>query len=432
MKREDVLWTLAGLGFVHSYLTGSLTGTAFSAGIALYLLHHRASFVPSIEVRVEPPDELEEGKDAIIKVHTLNRGSPVNVIFYSKTSPKIEGIVIRNVRTFLTRGESTTIELPIKPALRGNYGVTLEAELLDPSGLYMGKVSLGTLTLKVYPSVDSIREAAREEKNIRLAQAYRKGLAAGLETIDFYGLREYYPGDDLRRIDWKASARLGELIVRELMKEQESPVYIVLDATRGMRRRIKKSRVDYASTLVMYLAALLITKNHRTGLIVYSEKGIKVIPPSTGKEQINRIRLAMEFTPERGLPAMRAEIGELGEKSRYFLSKIFPRRRRGITEALLEIKEPSHIFLVTDLMGETTRLYRVISMLKKKHRILVLSPNPILFTNVELNEETLKTLYRRYLERENLLKKFSSLVPTIDLGPEDYTLEIINKAGDAM
>ena len=401
-------------------------------GIALYVVHHRASFRPSLDVRVEPPEELEESERASLRLHVLNRSSPLRASFYAEVPEGVEGLGIKPVEVFLNGGEEALVELQVEPNLRGSYRVTLGAELFDPSGLYIERLSLGSYSLKVYPSVDSIREAAREEKNVRLAQAYRRGLVVGLETMDFHGLREYYPGDDLRRIDWKASARLGELIVRELLREQESPVYIVLDATRGMRRRLRRSRIDYASTLVMYLATLLVTKNHRTGLIVYSEGGVRIIPPSADREQVNRIRRAMEFEPERGLPAMGAEIGELGERARRFLSKVFPRKRRGITEALLEIKEPSHIFLITDLMGETTKLYRAVAMLKKKHRMVVLSPNPILFSDVELDEETLKTLYKRYIERERLLRRFNALVPTLDLGPGDYAREIVNRAGEAL
>ena len=63
---------------------------------------------------------------------------------------------------------------------------------------------------------------------------------------------------------------------------------------------------------------------------------------------------------------------------------------------------------------------RVLSELKDKYNILLLTPNPILFYDESrLDKETLLWLYRRYLEREELIKKFSKLVPTLDLGPSD-------------
>ncbi|KUH34447.1 hypothetical protein APY94_02095 [Thermococcus celericrescens] len=426
MKREDVLWTLAGLGFVHGYLTSDVFSAMFGMGLVAYILHHDSSFSPSVEASVEVPGEVEEGEEFRIGLQLKNTGGPVGVEVFNETPPEVES---RPVWLFLGRGESRVVDYPARASMKGIYRVSTVLRLYDPSGMYFEEIRLGEGELRVYPSVDSIREAAREEANIRIAQRMKRGITSGIDSMEVHGLREYYPGDDLRKIDWKASARLGELIVREFLRETESPVYIVLDATRGMRRRVKRARIDYATSLVLYLATLLVMKNRRVGLVVYSEDGFRLVPPSAGKEQVNRIRNALEFRPAGGRPGFRVRLGELSPRGRRFLSRIFPRRRAGLAEALLGIKEPAHLLLVTDLMSDTSRLYRLISMLKKKHTIAILSPNPVLFHAGPLDEETLKILYERYLEREELIRKFNSLVPTVDLGPEDYAREVVRELG---
>jgi len=66
-------------------------------------------------------------------------------------------------------------------------------------------------------------------------------------------------------------------------------------------------------------------------------------------------------------------------------------------------------------------------MIRKKHRGIILSPNPVLFYSDKLDEETLKFLYEKYLERERIVRKFNSIIPTIDLGPSDDLREIVRK-----
>jgi len=93
----------------------------------------------------------------------------------------------------------------------------------------------------------------------------------------------------------------------------------------------------------------------------------------------------------------------------------------------LNIRSPSYLILITDLMSNTSQLYRLMLMIRKKHKGIILSPNPILFYSAELNEETLKFLYEKYLEREKTVRKFNSVIPTIDLGPSDYLREIVRR-----
>lgn len=221
---------------------------------------------------------------------------------------------------------------------------------------------------------------------------------------------------------------MGKLIVREFLKERESDVYIVLDATREMRKGVKRAKIDYASTLALHLATLLLKKNYSVGMIIYWDEGFKAIKPAKGRDQLDKIRNAIRFKPERGLLSFKSSISlKLSERGRRFLGKLFPKKRRSVAEALLNIKTPSYLILITDLMSNTSQLYRLMLMIRKKHKGIILSPNPILFYSGELDEETLKFLYEKYLEREKTVRKFNSVIPTIDLGPSDYLREIVRE-----
>ncbi|AIF70337.1 hypothetical protein PAP_09810 [Palaeococcus pacificus DY20341] len=425
MKREDMLWTLIGLSFVHGYLASNPFSAVFGASLGGYLIYSRMTFKPKVEVERSVDENLEEGKKAKVTLKVKNLGSKVKIRVKENAPPWVQ--VEEPEPVLLSPEETAYIVYHIIPNKRGEYELSTKLEVYDPSELYFEEFDVGTYRLEVYPSVDSLREAAKEDYNIRIGQIYKKSMLLGLESMELYGLREYLPGDDLKKIDWKASARLGELIVKEFLKDSESDVYLVLDATREMRKGVKRAKIDYASTLALHMATLLLKRNYSVGMIVYTDEGFRIIPPSRGREQLNRVRLAVKFKPEKGLPSLKGNISKFSEKGKRFLRKLFPRKRRSFVEALLNIKNPSYLIVITDLMGHTSQLYRVIMMLKKKHKVIILSPNPILFYAEKLDENELKFLYKRYLEREKMLKRFNALVPTIDLGPSDYLREIVRE-----
>lgn len=426
MKREDLLWTLSGLGFAHGYLSSNTFSVLFGLGLALYTLKTRNKFNPEVKVDIEFPAKAEEMKKSKVILKVKNLGSDVKIKVKDDIIPNVR--IVNSETYILKSGGEMFIDFFIIPEKKGEYEIPLKIEIYDLKELYFEELEIGRYKLDVMPSVESIREAAKEDYNLKIGEIYKRGVFLGLETLELKGLREYLPGDDLRRIDWKASSRLGELIVREFMKEWEGDIYLVLDATKEMRKGLRRAKIDYASTLLLHLATILLKKNYRVGLVIYDDGGVKIVKPSRGREQMNRIRAAVKFKPEKGLISLRSNvILRFSEKGRKFMGKLFPRKRSGLSEALLSIKEPSYLIIITDLMGHTSLLYRLMLMLKKKHKAVILSPNPILFYTEDINGETLKFLYEKYLEREKTVRKFNTLVPTIDLGPSDYLKDIVRE-----
>lgn len=426
MKREDVLWTLAGISFLHGYLAGNVFSALFGLGISGYIIYSRRTFNPKVEVSRVFEEKLEEGKRSKVVLKVRNLGSAVKVKVREEAPKEVK--VEAHDEVVLKPGEEKFVEYFIIPEKKGEYELLTKIYVYDLSEMYFEEIVLGKYKIDVLPSVDSIREATKEDYSLRIREVYKKNILLGLESLEFYGLREYLPGDDLRRIDWKASSRLGKLIVREFLKERESDVYIVLDATREMRKGIRRAKIDYASTLALHLATLLLKENYSVGMIIYWDDSFKVIKPSRGRDQLNRIRNAIRFKPEKGLLSFKSNVSlKLSERGRKFLEKLFPRKRRSVAEALLNIRNPSYLILITDLMSNTSQLYRLMLMIRKKHKGIILSPNPILFYSDKLDEETLKFLYEKYLDREKTVRKFNSIIPTIDLGPSDYLREIVRE-----
>jgi uncharacterized protein (DUF58 family) len=127
----------------------------------------------------------------------------------------------------------------------------------------------------------------------------RKGalFAAGFKPIGRFGrgtefsqLREYLPDDEFRKIDWKATARKGDMVVKEYEVERSQPLVLFIDCGRQMIGRIDEhTRLDYAINAALMLAYVAVLKGDQVGLIAFAAKVQHYIAPARGMAQLNRI-----------------------------------------------------------------------------------------------------------------------------------------------
>lgn len=112
--------------------------------------------------------------------------------------------------------------------------------------------------------------------------------------LDFAEVREYLPGDDVRMIDWKVTARSGTPHTKLYHEERERPVYFVLDYRPSM---YFATRVAYKSIIASHLAALLawatVRHNDRIGGFVVSPAGIRELRPTQGVKGVMHLLQAM-------------------------------------------------------------------------------------------------------------------------------------------
>lgn len=204
-----------------------------------------------------------------------------------------------------------------------------------------------------------------------------------------------------------------------------------MDAGKEMRKGIKSSKIDFATTLTLQLAYAL--RKSRLGLIVYDDYGIKWIEAAKtkGSEHVERIAGSLNIgTIPTTLMGLKLSLPEKGirikEESRAFIGKILPvvKGRRSSATSLIEavssLPSSAILIFIADITTNTSELIKVLLELRKGHKILLLSPNPILFYDAESpDKETLIWLYERYKEREEIIKKLNGIVPTFDLGYSD-------------
>ena len=119
--------------------------------------------------------------------------------------------------------------------------------------------------------------------------------------MEFEEVRDYQPGDDIRHIDWKVTARMGSPFVKVHREERQLTVMLLVDVSSsgafGSGRKLKNEVAAEVAALLAYTA---IKSNDRVGLIIFSDSIEHYIPPKKGRAHVWRvIRDILTFRPTR-------------------------------------------------------------------------------------------------------------------------------------
>jgi uncharacterized protein (DUF58 family) len=179
----------------------------------------------------------------------------------------------------------------LRPTARGNlqFG-PVEVRLSSPLWLWQRRLRLGEPSvLRVYPNFAALSGYALLATDHRLAavgilQRRRRG-----EGMDFDQLREYREGDSQRKIDWKASQRMGKLISREYQDERDQQILFLVDCGRRMRAKDDDcSHFDHALDATLLLAYVGLRQGDAVGLLTMSGEE-RFLAPHKSREMVHRI-----------------------------------------------------------------------------------------------------------------------------------------------
>ncbi|HLV79946.1 MAG TPA: DUF58 domain-containing protein, partial [Chthonomonadaceae bacterium] len=147
---------------------------------------------------------------------------------------------------------------------------------------------------KVYPSLVETAKFTLMARRGRLQQAGIRQARLQGAGREFESLRDYLPDDELRRIDWKATARRGRLVSRQYEVERSQNVLLVLDVGRTMLAEIDGvQKIDYAINAALLLAYVATLAEDRVGLLVFADTVQTYLPPKRGRTQVYAILEAL-------------------------------------------------------------------------------------------------------------------------------------------
>jgi uncharacterized protein (DUF58 family) len=138
--------------------------------------------------------------------------------------------------------------------------------------------------------------------------------------IAFEEVREYLPGDDIRTIDWNVTARMGHPFIKRFIEERELTVVLVVDCSGshqfGTRAQQKR---EVAAELAAVLAFSAISNNDRVGLVQFTDRIERFLPPRKGTRHVLRlIRDVLFYQPEHRGTSLREGLD--------FLNRVLHRR----------------------------------------------------------------------------------------------------------
>ena len=120
------------------------------------------------------------------------------------------------------------------------------------------------------------------------------------QGMEFEEVREYQPGDDIRTIDWNVTARTGRPFIKKFMEERELTIMLLFDMSGSTYfGSVNKLKRQLAAELCSLLAMSAIKNNDKVGLIAFTDRIEKFVPPRKGLSHVLRIiREALYFEPE--------------------------------------------------------------------------------------------------------------------------------------
>lgn len=166
--------------------------------------------------------------------------------------------------------------------------------------------------------------------------------------MEFAEVREYYPGDDIRAIDWNVTARTGKPFIKKYDEERELTVMLIVDVSAsGFFGTGESLKSDIMIELASILSFSAIKNNDKVGLLLFSDKIEEFIPPKKGKSHVLRVIREMIYHKAKD-------------------------RKTDISIALEHIqkvlKRKSIIFLLSDFWDDSYQ--QTMKLINKKHDLI--------------------------------------------------------------
>ncbi|MDO6596648.1 DUF58 domain-containing protein [Oceanihabitans sp. 2_MG-2023] len=399
--------------YISKILLGILSLLVFVDVYALFVIEK------GVEVSRFLPERLSNGDNNKITLQIKN-----NYSFLSNLSVIEELPFQFQKRDFifnikLASKKEKTIHYDVKPTQRGVYhfgNVNIYAS--TPLQLATKKYILGdTKELKCYPSFLKLRDFNfKAFTDATISYGSKKVRRIG-HSLEFEQIKEYVSGDDIRTLNWKATAKRNQLMINQYVEEKSQPVYSIIDKGRAMQLHFNNiSLLDYAVNATLAISNVILRKQDKAGMLSFSRKLEDIIVAEQRNSQMQLISEA--------LYNIKTDFSESDFSSLYAAVK------RKITNRSLLI-----LYTNFETMDGLNRQLSYLRALAKNHLLLV-----VFFKNTELNtvvhskSENIQDVYDTIIaekfmhEKKRIVKALKKYgIPSVLTEPENLTGDTINK-----
>jgi len=365
------------------------------------------------------PDKLSNGDENHIKIQVTNQylfSSSVNIIDELPFQFQKRDF---NFRSSLKSGEQKFYTYNVRPVERGVYSFgNLNIFATSPIGFLAKKYTYDQdKEVPVYPSFLQLRKYELLAFSNRLLEFGIKKIRRIGHTMEFEQIKDYIQGDDIRNINWKATAKRGQLMVNQFQDEKSQPIYSIIDKGRVMKMPFNSlSLLDYAINATLVISSIALKKNDKAGMFAFSNK------------------IENRVVAERRSSQMNLILETLHNLNTNFVESDFSRLYIDVKRHL---PQRSLLLLYTNFetLDALHRQLPYLQAIAKQHLLVVIffenselvsyakeKPN----STLEIYEQAIaeKFIYEKQLV-VNELRKYG--IQTILTKPEDLTINTINK-----
>jgi uncharacterized protein (DUF58 family) len=242
-----------------------------------------------VEVTRHELQRLSIGRDnpVILSVRSQNQKAKIRL---RDSYPLDFAVSTPTLQASLAPNSSEELTYTVHPDRRGEYQWgDIQVRQLGRWGLAWHDWKIpATQTVAVYPDLIGLRSLSIRltlQNTGTMRQARRLGMGT-----EFAELREYGVGDDIRLIDWKATARRSRPLVRVLEPEREQTLIILLDRGRLMTAQVQGlKRFDWGLNATLSLALAGLNRGDKVGIGVFDKEVTTWIPPERGQNQLSKL-----------------------------------------------------------------------------------------------------------------------------------------------
>ena len=364
-------------------------------------------------------DRLSNGDENKVKLKIRNQMNfPVKMEIIDEVPEQFQQRNFSIQRSFGAK-QQKHIGYSLRPSSRGEYhfGQT-RVYISSFLGLLLRRHDINTQQIiPVYPSFMQLRKYQLVAKTTLINEPGSKRMKKIGHSLEFEQIRDYVTGDDIRNVNWKATARKGGLMINNYIDEKSQQVYCIIDQGRLMKMPFNGlTLLDYAINSTLVLCNVCLQKQDKIGLLTFSDKMGRIV--AADRKMVQR---------EHILQVLYRQQTTFSESDFELL----------YTQVRNKIKQRSLLILYTNFesLNGLKRQLQYLRSIAKHHLLLV-----VFFENTELTKLSLsdakniedvyiKTISEKFsFEKRLIVKELQKYgILSILTTPGNLTINTVNK-----
>jgi uncharacterized protein (DUF58 family) len=373
-----------------------------------------------VAVRREMADRMSNGDLNPVRLHLANEYPfPVRLRVIDELPDQFQ---LRNFSLYadLKPGESRQLDYQLQPKERGEYVFhNINVFIKSPFRLLTRRSIIDAkTTVRVLPSYLALRQYTLQAASDHLAESGSKRIRKLGNSLEFEQIKEYVTGDDIRSLNWKATARKGgQLMVNTFTDEKSQQVYCLIDKGRVMKMPFDgMSLLDYAINAALVLSHVALIRQDKAGLLTFGDTIGTFLPAGRQSMQMTSILETLYNQQTRWQETD--------------FEKLYATVRTRITQRSLIV-----LFTNFESLSGLERQMPYIRAIARRHLLLV-----VFFENTGLRQlgeqeaEDIEGVYVKTIadkfayEKRLIVKELNQVgIATILTAPEHLTVQTVNK-----